>query len=303
MRIKALWALIFYLVIMDSLLGIYEKNILIISSYSNEFLMSKKLVNDVKKSIENSYLKTHIYYEELDCDRTNFNSDVFVNYFVSKYESIYFDVIIACNEQAFEFVKMQYESQFLGRPVVFCGVTNFKPGLSDQNVNYTGVSESIEFDQSVKMLKNHFPKLKNVYIFGNNSVNYNKNKIRFFDTISNFPELKFSFIENLNIAQIALLTSKFDENSAVILFSNIKDKTGLYSISMEKAVSAINSSSECPIISFWDWSIGYGVLGAKMIDTQKEAQITADMVIQILNDVPVKKLPVVNLKQENFFNS
>lgn len=279
----------------------FQKNILIISSYCEDYKWERDITQSIENKIHTYSDQINIFKEHLDVTRTNYSSQDFTNYLSSKYSNVYFEVIIACDEEALKYINENYESQFLGRPVVFCGILNFNPNKMSSQLRYTGVNERIDFEETTDLMIKLYPEVKKVYVYGDKSALYEINKLTLMALIPKYNKrLTFHFINQLDILQLKAHCSQLDNGSIIYVISSIRNLDHKPVLGIEKSFSTLYESSQVPIISFWDNGIGRGILGGKLVVASEQGSKAGDLVIEILKGKPLKDLPVI-MNSPNIF--
>jgi len=95
--------------------------------------------------------------------------------------------------------------------------------------------------------------------------------------------------------QLAGLSS----NSLVLLTIFSKDKAGNF-YEYDQYTSLISASSALPVYGVWDFSLGYGIVGGKLISGKTEGERAANLAIRILNGESPHTIPVDKQLQSRY---
>lgn len=279
-----------------------ERNVLIITSYHQTYTWEKDLIKALNQTLKSSKYQLNLYYEHLDILRIPFHQKQFSEYFSLKYDHTYFDVVICVDDAALNFVTQNYKDIFIGKVIIFCGVNNFhKNLLPKEMVNITGINERIDAYESTKTLLNLMPGIKKIYIYGDNSSLYQVNKRIIIEDLYPFRDrIKLYFIDNFNIIQYQAHSKSLDKDSAIFIISPIKDQYAKIIQPVERAAELLTEECKVPIISFWDFWMGHGIFGGKLVSAEFQGIMAAKQALEVLEGKPVKEIPI-NYKSPNQF--
>lgn len=272
-----------------------ERNVLILSSYHEGYLWEDQIVQGMVSKIEESSFDLKIYHEQLDVMRIPFDKEDFADFFKKKYASVYFDLIMTADDAAYSFVKNYYDDMFLGKPVVFCGVNNYSEREIQENImNATGINEKINVLETTQTLLKLLPDTKKIYVYGDGSQLYQINKaILIKDLESVDKKIKIYFTDSFNIDQLCEHAKKLDKQSAIFIISPLFDKYKKTITPIQKAGEMISKNTDVPIISFWDFWLGSGILGGKLVSSRAQGEKAGEIAFRILNGETTRTIPIV----------
>lgn len=279
-----------------------ERNVLVITSYHQTYSWEKNLIKALNQTLKSSKYQLNLYYEHLDILRIPFQQKEYTEYFNIKYKQTYFDVVICVDDAAFNFVTQNYKDVFIGKVIIFCGVNNFhKNLLPKEMVNITGINERIDAYESTKALLDLLPGIKKIYIYGDNSSLYQINKRIVIEDLHPLRDrIKLNFINDFDINQFKQHSKSLDKESAIFIISPIKDQYGDIIQPVERAAEILAKDCKVPIISFWDFWMGHGILGGKLVSAESQGILSGKQALAILEGKPVKDLPIIYKSPNQF---
>jgi two-component system, cell cycle sensor histidine kinase and response regulator CckA len=83
-----------------------------------------------------------------------------------------------------------------------------------------------------------------------------------------------------------------DEDLLIFWLHFTLDAAGKY-FTFEESASQISAASKAPLYSFWDFLLGFGIVGGKLISGQAQGEVAARMALEILSgkrptDIPIR---------------
>ncbi len=273
-----------------------EKVILHISSYSPEMLWENKIVQGVQDALADNKKITY-YNLSLNLGRL---SNVEAQYEIME-KSIHStfiegppDVIIASDNDAFDFVVQYYNILFNNIPVIYCGINNFSPdmiyGLEE---NITGIEEVYSTgDTAYEMLK-LFPKTDNIYILNDYSTSGLMSRKFMEDDISHLKtRVNLVYNANASLYDIMEEISDLEGNTLVLCGSYYVDGTGKY-FSEQELSEIFAKGLNTPVFCQKSSNIGFGeFIGGKVVDGYNQGYEAGKLVLDILGGKKISELDI-----------
>lgn len=290
---KTILILLFVSISLFSKNNMTQKNILVLHSYNRSMsweINIDKAIDDTLQPNKNNYI---MYREYMDTKRIytkKYLKDLKKLYKI-KYHNVKFDLILASDNNAFDFLRKNRDKLFGNIPVSFCGVNYFKDSDLDGLTNYTGAAEIFNAKRTVKVALKLDSNIKNIYIVNDYTTTgkaWSKTiKEQLQDIHKNIIYLKNSSIEELKTK----LKSLNKKDSMVLLGVYFKDKFGKY-FTYEKIGKIIAQSSNAPVFCLLKFNIGKGVVGGSVISGYFQGEAMSKIAKKILNGTPPKDIHV-----------
>jgi signal transduction histidine kinase len=196
--------------------GVLPYRILYLNSYHSGFSWT----DEVTTGIQNYFAQRDsfdLYTEYMDAKR-NLLADVeswTLELLRKKYTPGYFDIIIASDNSALDFVlKYKEDPLFKAIPVVFCGISNPDDYPLDE-ANLYGVYERDMFVASFYIFRQIYPNFRTVYFVcdrTNTGAVYRTNAQRL---LAKYPEYRLVIVDSVYQSSISQLVSRFDDQGIV----------------------------------------------------------------------------------------
>lgn len=279
-----------------------EKRVLILNSYNQEDPWEQSIRKSISDSIKNSNYNiiTHIDYMETRQFSGDRFYDILAQFYKNKYKSFRFDVIIVCDNDAFDFMNKFHDEIFSGIPVVFCGVNHFQDDIIVDKPYITGVAENIDIKSTIDIALKLHPSTKEIYSITDNTNSGLKIKSSIEDVTSSYKnKVKFNFNKYEDIDDILSSVQNMQKDSIILLGGGGRKSSGEY-MSMTECAEILSGKSAIPIYGFWDFYLGHGVVGGMMTTGKEQGKEAAALALRVLNGEKPSNIPVIKTLPDIF---
>jgi PAS domain S-box-containing protein len=273
-----------------------RKNVLFFNSYQNGYQWSDEILAGLREAFAASDFNVDLQIEYMDSKKyaDPVLRAMLHDFYKLKYRNTRFEVILASDNYAFDFLREYHDELFPGTPVVFCGVNDFKPAWLDGHPNFTGVLENPDIKTTLELALRFHPGRDKLVIFGDTSVTGVAigNQLRAVEP--DFAgRLSFEYEDNLTLTGILGRVRDLSDDAMIFLIPFYKDtEKDVYSVN--EVLSAIRANSDVPIYSAWHFMLGHGIAGGRLHSGFEEGRIAAEMADKLLHGTPVSELPIVS---------
>ncbi|NQY24390.1 MAG: PAS domain-containing protein [Campylobacteraceae bacterium] len=279
-------------------LNLFSKEVLLIHSYHKGYIWS----DDISKSIEEK-LKP---YENIELttvymDTKRVAGPIYLDKLASLYKDQFqkrkFDLIIASDNNAFDFVIRYHDYLFKDLPVLFCGINNFDKNLlyeNNMNKYMTGVVEQVDLEKNFELILKLHPKMKNLLILNDKSKTGLAMRRDLRAIIKKYKKIiNIEYIDNMDIEKIEEKVSKLTDDTIILYVLLFKDKTGKY-FSHKKSFQQIKKKATVPIYGLWDFYLNYGIVGGLLTSALSQGDAVSEMALDILlRNKKIKDIPIL----------
>lgn len=276
-------------------------SILFLNSYHNGYRWSDNILQGFRETIEQSGLTPDMHIEYMDAKRYNMPEvrQAFHDLLKKKYGPSRFDVVVASDNDAFEFVMEYRDELFPNVPVVFCGVNGTNEGAF-AGMPVTGVVENAGIQETLAVAFRIHPEAKRVVVIGDDSVT--GLAIRHQVEIASTPFLNkvaFDYWREPKLEKILEQVKTLPSDTIVYYMPSYYRLNGhIYDPS--EVLRMIDDACKRPIYSSWAFLLGYGIVGGRMASGLVEGHTTANMVLKILGGEQATQLPVLHWTQKPY---
>ena len=287
---------LFLLLFAISLFSYDRYNILVLHSYHKGYKWS----DDISKAIEDNFENNpSINITTLYMDAKRIENDSYYGKLLELYKEEFryttFDVIIAVDNNALEFLTKYRDKIFQNSYIVFCGINNF----SEKMVNYpnfryrvTGVIENIDIKKNIELIKKMIPYLNKILIISDESKSGLDIKKDIFKIMKDYTYLNYEYLDMFDLKGIKNIVKSLGKHDAILYVFHQRDKSGKY-FTYKDSLKEVSSVSKVPIFGLWDFDMGYGVVGGALLNGYSQGKEAAKMTGLILNGVEPKDIPIL----------
>ena len=290
--VGALIVLFVIIVNLNKSYGIYEKEILFISSYSPEFISFKDQVKGIKDTLGDEFnLQVQYMNAKSFSDKVD-ESDFYnlLKYSIASYKNL--EGILIGDDDALEFYLKYKEDLFKDIPASFFGICdkkNIERALKYKNV--AGVREVESLDKTIELIRKYHKNVENIVFIDND----NRVKNEFEASEENalkYSNLNFEWIITNDIVSDEFVheLKKVEENSAIISLYPIhfKDIKWLSYDDINKAIK--DNTNQIPIYTCLNYGITKGVIGGMVVNQYNQSKNATEMLLKIINEETSKQL-------------
>lgn len=270
-------------------------SVLVLHSYHPGLSWTKDITAGIKSAFADSGQDVQLHIEYLDTKR--FSDERYLrhhmrSYFSYKISQLDFDLVIATDNNAYDFVREERLELFAGRPVVFCGVNGFRPyqlyGLKD----ITGIAETPDLKNTLNLVRKLHPSRREIVVVGSIRGSTGlENHAQFIGTEAAFPDLTFTYLNDFSLEELRQRVAQLGAGQILYLSSSVREAAGR-ALDFTETAEELSQVVDVPIYGSWDFFLGHGIVGGKLINGQAQGRAAAELAMQILKGAEVGQLPV-----------
>lgn len=272
-------------------------HILHINSYHPGYDWSDRIEEGIADRFGLSGKNIELFIEYLDSVRFSKKDLMLKNAVLmrSKYAAYRFDLIIVSDNAAFDFVVKNRKLLFPGIPVVFCGYNYFRKDILKGMDNITGVNEQTDVPAGIDTALKIQPTIKNLVFILSTKGTTRKRIAREVeaDVIPQYTDrYNVIVLKDVSIRQIQDELSGVPQESALFILGLSNDWDNRLSMNPVENARLICNVSPIPAYTLWDFHLGTGVLGGRVLNGYDQGKAAADMALQVLNGKNINDIPV-----------
>lgn len=299
--------IIFILIILFSQALIYASNskslkILFLNSYHSGYTWSDEIISGVSTIFESTGQPYQIDIEYMDTQRitnTKYINSLNILY-TYKYNNSNYDVIISSDDAAYNFLRENSEKLFGSTPIVFCGVNSFNQKDINNLPQFTGVVETYDISGTIQIALEQNPNIDTIYYINDDSLTGKSIMKEFQPVIEEFStKVNFERIDGDDYQSIINQSENLSNNSLVLFLIYFKDRKGnVYSY--DQSISMLYEKCNRPIYGVWDFHLGHGIIGGKLVSGYNQGELAALQALQIIEGTEPKDIPVITENTTTF---
>lgn len=273
-----------------------EKKVLLLHSYHEGMVWSDEVTEGVRTVFERTEPPIDLYIEYMDVPRlgTGDYMDQEADALRQKYADTTFDLVICSDDYAFHFMRDRHASLFPGVPTVFCGVNFFEDAELDGWGNCTGIVEAYDVGGTLEAALALDPGVKNVYVV-NDATETGVSNMRILRGAAEHytGRLTFAYSGNASLDEIEKTVEDLPGDTIVLLMTYYRDPGGSsYYDRYADIARIVSAASAVPVYGVWDFYLGHGIVGGRIVSGQDQGEAAAHDALRILGGEPVSQIPV-----------
>ncbi len=294
--------ILFYFFLILPLFAFEQKEVLLVHSYDKSYKWS----DDISKAIESNF----DHYKDINLTTIYMDTKKVATpaYFQRLYE-VYkeqfkdrkFDLIIASDNHAIEFLNKHIDELFPNTPVMFCAVNNFDKAYISNIQEVTGVLEQVDLDKNFQLIRYLHPKLERLVIINDYSVTGLQMKKELQPYIKKYSKyFEIEYLDNINMEEIKQKVAQAKGETVLLFVLLFKDKTGKF-YTYKQSLKDIKQISQVPIYGLWDFYLGNGVIGGFVTSAKGQGEAVASMAIEyLIHNKPIKEIPILKTSPNEY---
>ncbi|AXH16091.1 histidine kinase [Malaciobacter mytili LMG 24559] len=288
----------------SSLQALEQKSILLLHSYNSGLKWSDGITEGIEEGLKDNLLyELSIEYMDSKKIDTKEYFNTLKELYKKKFSTRKYDIIIAADNYAYNFVLENHEEIFNKTAVVFCGVENFKqkdiPSYLKPYV--TGVVEYKEIKRNIEFIKDAIKDLSTLYIISDSSFSSSAIKKQILDATLEFKDdFKIIFNDKIDLEELRKDIYNLPSNSAILFTSLYIDKYGRYI--PYNNIRKLFKESKYPVFAVNKIHLGEGVVGGIMVSPQEQGLLAINKAIEIIKGKKIQTLSIDMPSSKYYFD-
>jgi diguanylate cyclase (GGDEF)-like protein/PAS domain S-box-containing protein len=270
------------------------QNILILHSYHRGYEWTDNVKLGMESVLKREAPDAELFVENMDTKR-NDPAHIFPElrrFLLAKYAGKKFDIILASDDNALDFLLNWRDELFPGAPVVFCGINNFEDGRIAGHPGFTGVAEDIDMRKTLEIALKLHPRTRTVAVVDDLTTTGRANLARL-HKIKGLFEDRIEFLELVGLPHPALrkALAKLPDDSLILRLAYYRDPDGHF-LTVAQG-NALITESRRPVYTLWDFMVNNGVMGGRVVSGLHQGETAAELAVRILKGETPEQIPVV----------
>ena len=259
------------------------KDILVLHSYHRGYKWSDDISKTIEKHFsdrDNIFIST-VYMDTKRVDTPDYLNS-FYEHFKAQFKEYKFDVVMAVDNSALEFIREHYEELFKNTPIVFLGINNFEYSLIEGIKSTTGVVEDVDIEKNFDLILSLHPNLEKILIINERSVTGDAIRKEIDMVTPKYKNrIEIEHVDSMDMDEILEKTNSLNQRSVILWVLLYKDKTGRF-FTFKENLQQVRKMAHSPIYGLWDFYLDYGIVGGLLTSATAQAEAACKIVNQVL---------------------
>jgi signal transduction histidine kinase/CheY-like chemotaxis protein/ABC-type uncharacterized transport system substrate-binding protein len=271
------------------------KNVLILNSYHQGFKWTDDITRGALSALDpvkdhtrifiqymnTKWVKDDLYFQEL--------RDIFRHEFARTR----FDLIIASDNDAFNFLKEYRDGVFGKVPVVFCGVNYLKKEDLSGTTLFTGTSETADLRESIEAALRLRPSTRKIFIINDKGISGSivRNELTALQPAFR-GKADFIFEDSTDLETILKDVEGLSQDT-LIFYTFFYGDPARKTYENDDCIAQISRRARVPVFGSWDFNLGYGIVGGKLTSGYDQGAAAGRMGLKVLKGERVEEIPPI----------
>ena len=256
-----------------------------LNSYHNGYDWSDNILAGLREVLEEAEVEVELHVEYMDVKKFP-SPEVrleLLNLYREKYAQEDFDVVVASDNAAFDFLLKHRAELFPDVPLVFAGVNDFHPS-SIKGLNATGVLENVDIAATLDLAIKFHPERRRFIVIGDDSETNDAIRRQIQAALPPFAgRIDAEFWEFTELEEIKDRMRAVEDQAIFYAIPFFRKIDGRYSQAAGRIVEMLSRDSEAPFYSNWRFLLGKGIVGGSLLSGVKHGRMAGIMVLRILD--------------------
>jgi PAS domain S-box-containing protein len=262
-----------------------EPRILILNSYHAGYRGTDDLVAGFVEQIRRRTPDADLRVESLDAlENRGPEHDTWVREMLRrKYANRRFDLIYTTDDYAFDVVESARDGLFAATPLVFAGTNAFDASRIAGRLQTAGVDERPSFEDTLNLMQRLHPGLRTLLVIVDDSSTGQRNAAEMRRALAGRPDLEVRWVAGADIDRIEGELGRLrSDGAAFYMASSVPARDGTR-LSSGAALRWLASSADVPIYGGWEFSLGDGIVGGRLVSLRQHGRVAADLGLDLLD--------------------
>lgn len=269
-------------------------NVLVLHSYHPGLSWTDTVNTGIRETFSEKMPQAILWVEYLDTKRNTDTSYLSLQAALLRHklaESV-FNLIIATDNDALGFVLEYRDSIFRGAPVVFCGINEFTPEELRGQRGVTGLAENPDFVQTMRTALTLHPQTREFVVVGADQSITDLLTDRSLRALEGkFPGIRFTYLNNLPARELRTRLAELGPGQIIFVHGVMRNEEGVL-VDYRGKNLFLSTHAKVPIYGFWDFEMGTGCVGGKMVEGRTEGERVAELAMKVLRGTDPDAIPV-----------
>lgn len=281
-----------------------EARVLVLHSYHAAQSWTDSVMQGIQKVFAPEAVSVLLHVEYLDTKRYPDPSyrSTFEALLRRKLDGLTFDLLLVSDNDALDLALRSRDELFPQIPIVFCGINHFNPGMLAGHAGITGVVEEPSYRETLELALRFHPRTREVIVIGRDDTLTERlvleDQAKALQALAGKVSSRFWI--NLPAEELQARLPELQDGQIVMLATTLRNRAG-WVLSYGESCRRVRSVCPVPLYGGWDFFLGKGIVGGRLVSGLRQGRLAAEMGLSILRGADPATLPVVDTDANNAF--
>ncbi len=200
----------------------------------------------------------------------------------AKYKVKDFELIMINDDAAFHFINNYCDFIDQDVPLIFSGVNDVEYANSQFDRPIGGIVEYMDVGETIDLMVEIDPSIDHIYYVIDNTITGQALNRVWKEDFKDYPNIEFKQFQGNTLSEILVEVAELGKGDAILFGTYFNDNYGHF-YNYEESTALVAEKSSVPVYGMWDFLIGNGVLGGKLLSGRDQGDVMARMAIDYLD--------------------
>ncbi len=271
------------------------QSVLVIHSYGTDYQWTRDLDTGLRNTIRAGREERVIVHSEFLDSKYHASPEYFAStarYYSEKFDAWKPDMLVVTDNLALDFARTYRDAIFGPIPTVFTGINFYEPQLVRGLNNVTGVEEHLDIAPTIELAFS-FQDGDNVWVLGDGTVTTYRNLLLAGQALrESGTSRRVQTYPEVNTTELLQISKRVRPNDVVILIGSVLDTSGTM-LPVDVAGTIVAEEMPAPVFVSWDFFMGTGVLGGKLVSGWEQGRAAGAMARRVLDGTDIIDIPLL----------
>lgn len=276
--------------------------VLVLNSYHDGFVWSDSMLAGMFRTFDRDGGVADVIVEHMDTKRhpDQNHLELLSGFYRRKFAGRRFDVVVAADNNALDFLLPRRESLFPDTPVVFCGINGFVPEMLHGQTNITGVVERGDWDATIAVALKLHPNARRIVTVLADTVTSAAVGREIAAAFAPYAgERTIEFWRGRTIEETLERVANLPAD-VIVLRVGIGVSANGAVIDPVQAARAVGGASSAPVYTGWEMEVVGGIVGGRVISGEAQGKAGAEIALRVAHGERADAIPIVSESPNRF---
>ena len=242
-----------------------------------------------------------LYYEHLDALRADAHAtERFALELIERYRYSGLDYLLATDDPAYQLLLSLRQRLAPGKPILFAAANNITPEQLAGLDAVAGIAETPEFSVNLALMHRLHPQRNTLVVVGDSTAAFASNLATLQEHNAALPEpFRLSVLLPATLDELRSQLATIPNDALIFLMGRPRDERRNL-ITGPAAARFMRDHTHHPIYVGWDFYLGHGVVGGKLVSGEAQGKALAGLLLRLVRGEAITALPPVSASPNHY---